>query len=70
MFSSDALCNANSQFNKSPIPAAHSSAFVDIDGDCVNDLIIMSETSQNLNSVGSKAAPNADGKAKLTFRFN
>jgi hypothetical protein len=42
LFSSDPKCDGNDIFNKKPIPSSHSSAFVDIDADCHNDLLITS----------------------------
>ncbi len=41
-FSNDEKCDGNYKQNKVPIPFSHSSAFVDIDADCQNDLLIES----------------------------
>lgn len=38
-------CNEMKQFHNMTIPISHSSAFIDIDGDCINDLLIVSENS-------------------------
>ena len=42
LFSSDSDCDGNDIYNTFPIPFQHSSAFVDLDADCLNDLVIMS----------------------------
>lgn len=39
-------CDASTEQNKVPIPHDHSSAFVDIDGDCINDIIIASRVTE------------------------
>jgi len=43
LFSLQPQCDGNMEQNKIPIPSSHSSAFVDIDTDCQNDLVIHSE---------------------------
>ena len=42
LFSSNPNCDGNDIYNTFPIPIQHSSAFVDLDADCLNDLVIMS----------------------------
>lgn len=42
LFSSDSDCDGNDIYNTFPIPFQHSSAFVDLDADCLNDVVIMS----------------------------
>lgn len=42
LFSSSIDCEINEIYNKYPIPESQSSSFVDIDGDCRNDLLIVS----------------------------
>jgi len=41
-YTDDANCNGNAEYNKIPIPTEHSSAFIDLDADCMNDLVINS----------------------------
>ena len=43
----------NEVYNKLPIPTEHSSAFVDLDADCQNDLVIHSRISKWDNSTNS-----------------
>jgi hypothetical protein len=42
LFLDDPQCDGNNIYNKIKIPTLHSSAYVDLDADCVNDLLIMS----------------------------
>ena len=42
LFLSDPNCDGNEIYNTFPLLPQHSSAFVDIDADCLNDLVIMS----------------------------
>lgn len=51
LFLDDPQCDGNYFYNTIKIPTLHSSAFVDIDADCLNDLVIMSARDENTSYI-------------------
>ena len=43
-------CNGNEKFSKLPFESPNTNAFVDIDGDCINDLLISSYEQTNIST--------------------
>ena len=45
--SNNKICDGNEKYSKVPFESPNTNAFIDIDGDCLNDIIISSYDSQN-----------------------
>ena len=41
------ICDGNEKYSKVPFESPNTNAFIDIDGDCLNDIIISSYDNQN-----------------------